>query len=141
MGIIFFQESINIYNTVLDYIYIEIGLRTRSHGFPSSNNASKNEMKCHIKSICSRGCLIALMYFLPQSAQAVDIEGTFTSDSDFPVNVADPSFYTLNGEAYSGGIDSDTNLTVNGTLSSVPSAYNITYAPSVTAGDLTYNLE
>ena len=81
------------------------------------------------------------MYFLPQSAQAVDIEGTFTSDSDFPVNVADPSFYTLNGEAYSGGIDSDTNLTVNGTLSSVPSAYNITYAPSVTAGDLTYNLE
>ena len=81
------------------------------------------------------------MYFLPQSAQAVDIEGTFTSDSDFPVNVADPSFYTLNGEAYSGGIDSDTNLTVNGTLSSVPSAYNITHAPSVTAGDLTYNLE
>ena len=81
------------------------------------------------------------MYFLPQSAQAVDIEGTFTSDSDFPVNVADPSFYTLNGEAYSGGIDSDTNLTVNGTLSSVPSDYNITLAPSVTAGDLTYNLE
>ena len=81
------------------------------------------------------------MYFLPQSAQAVDIEGTFTSDSDFPVNVADPSFYTLNGEAYSGGIDSDTNLTVYGTLSSVPSDYDITLAPSVTAGDLTYNLE
>ena len=98
-------------------------------------------MKCHIKSICSRGCLIAFMYFLPQSAQAVDIEGTFTSDSDFPVNVADPSFYTLNGEAYSGGIDSDTNLTVYGTLSSVPSDYDITLAPSVTAGDLTYNLE
>ena len=98
-------------------------------------------MKCHIESICSRGCLIALAYFLPLSSQAVDIEGTFTSDSDFPVNVADPSFYTLNGEAYSGGIDSDTNLTVNGTLSSVPSDYNITHAPSVTAGDLTYNLE
>ena len=103
----------------------------------------ENEMKCHIKSICSRGCLIALAYFLPQSAQAVDIEGTFTSDSDFPVNVADPSFYTLNGEAYSGGIDSDTNLTVNGVLSSNPTQTNIltVAVSSVTAGNFTYNLE
>ena len=99
-------------------------------------------MKCHIESICSRGCLIAFMYFLPQSAQAVDIEGTFTSDSDFPVNVADPSFYTLNGEAYSGGIDSDTNITVNGVLSSTPSSYQIAIAPSsFTAGNFTCNLE
>ena len=100
-------------------------------------------MKCHIKSICSRGCLIALAYFLPQSAQAVDIEGTFTSDSDFPVNVDDPSFYTLNGEAYSGGIDSDTNLTVNGVLSSNPTQTNIltVAVSSVTAGNFTYNLE
>lgn len=58
----------------------------------------------------------AALWILPQSSEAVDIEGTFTSDSAFPVNVADPSFYTLNGEAYSGGIDSDTNITVNGVL-------------------------
>ena len=84
----------------------------------------------------------AALWILPQSAQAVDIEGTFTSDSDFPVNVADPSFYTLNGEAYSGGIDSDTNLTVNGVLSSTPSSYQIAIAPSsVTAGNFTCNLE
>ena len=85
----------------------------------------------------------AALWILPQSAQAVDIEGTFTSDSDFPVKVADPSFYTLNGEAYSGGIDSDTNLTVNGVLSSNPTQTNIltVAASSVTAGNFTYNLE
>ena len=84
-----------------------------------------------------------MLIFLPQSAQAVDIEGTFTSDSDFPINVADPSFYTLNGEAYSGGIDSDTNLTVNGVLSSNPTQTNIltVAASSVTSGNFTYNLE
>ena len=84
----------------------------------------------------------AALWILPQSVQAVDIEGMFTSDSDFPVNVADPSFYTLNGEVYSGGIDSDTNVTVNGVLSSTPSSYQIAIAPSsVTAGNFTYNLE
>ena len=82
------------------------------------------------------------MWILPQSSQAVDIEGTFTSDSAFPVHITDPSFYTLNGEAYSGEIDSDTNLTVNGVLSSNPSSYQITVAASsATAGNFTYNLE
>ena len=82
------------------------------------------------------------MWILPQSSQAVDIEGTFTSDSAFPVHITDPSFYTLNGEAYSGEIDSYTNLTVNGILSSTPSQYTITVAASsATAGNFTYNLE
>ena len=82
------------------------------------------------------------MWILPQSSQAVDIEGTFTSDSAFPVHITDPSFYTLNGEAYSGEIDSDTNLTVNGILSSEPSQNIITVAASsATAGNFTYNLE
>lgn len=82
------------------------------------------------------------MWILPQSSQAVDIEGTFTSDSAFPVRITDPSFYTLNGEAYSGEIDSDTNLTVNGVLSSTPSQNIITVAASsATAGNFTYNLE
>ena len=82
------------------------------------------------------------MWILPQSSQAVDIEGTFTSDSAFPVRITDPSFYTLNGEAYSGEIDSDTNLTVNGILSSTPSQNIITVAASsTTAGNFTYNLE
>ncbi|OLA84562.1 MAG: hypothetical protein BHW65_05990 [Verrucomicrobia bacterium CAG:312_58_20] len=45
------------------------------------------------------------------------------------MRITDPSFYTLNGEAYSGEIDSDTNLTVNGAAS------------STTAGNFTYNLE
>ncbi len=82
------------------------------------------------------------MWILPQSSQAVDIEGTFTSDSAFPVRITDPSFYTLNGEAYSGEIDSDTNLTVNGILSSEPSQNIITVAASsATAGNFTYNLE
>ena len=84
----------------------------------------------------------AALWILPQSAQAVDIEGTFTSDSAFPVRITDPSFYTLNGEAYSGEIDSDTNLTVNGILSSTPSQNIITVAASsTTAGNFTYNLE
>jgi hypothetical protein len=82
------------------------------------------------------------LWILPQSSQAVDIEGTFTSDSAFPVHITDPSFYTLNGEAYSGEIDSDTNLTVNGILSSNPSQNTITVAASsATAGNFTYNLE
>lgn len=84
----------------------------------------------------------AALWILPQSSQAVDIEGTFTSDSAFPVHITDPSFYTLNGEAYSGEIDSDTNLTVNGILSSNPSQNTITVAASsATAGNFTYNLE
>ena len=84
----------------------------------------------------------AALWILPQSAQAVDIEGTFTSDSAFPVRITDPSFYTLNGEAYSGEIDSDTNLTVNGILSFEPSQNIITVAASsTTAGNFTYNLE
>ena len=84
----------------------------------------------------------AALWILPQSSQAVDIEGTFTSDSAFPVRITDPSFYTLNGEAYSGEIDSDTNLTVNGILSSTPSHNIITVAASsTTAGNFTYNLE
>lgn len=84
----------------------------------------------------------AAMWVLPQSSQAVDIEGTFTADSAFPVSITDPSFYTLNGEAYSGEIDSDTNLTVNGIFSYVPSQYIITVAASsATAGNFTYNLE
>ena len=84
----------------------------------------------------------AALWILPQSAQAVDIEGTFTSDSAFPVRITDPSFYTLNGEAYSGEIDSYTNLTVNGILSSNPSQNTITVAASSdTAGNFTYNLE
>ena len=84
----------------------------------------------------------AALWILPQSSQAADIEGTFTSDSAFPVRITDPSFYTLNGEAYSGEIDSDTNLTVNGILSSNPSQNIITVAASsVTAGNFTYNLE
>ena len=82
------------------------------------------------------------MWILPQSSQAVDIEGTFTSDSALPVSVTDPSFYTSDGEAYSGEIDSDTNLTVNGILSSYPSQNIITVAASsTTAGNFTYNLE
>ena len=82
------------------------------------------------------------MWILPQSSQAVDIEGRFTSDSAFPVRITDPSFYTSNGEAYSGEIDSDTNLTVNGILSSTPSQNIITVAASsTTAGNFTYNLE
>lgn len=84
------------------------------------------------------------MWILPQSSQAVNIniEGTLTSDSAFPVSVTDPSFYTLDGEAYSGEIDSDTNLTVNGILSSTPSHNIITVAASsTTAGNFTYNLE
>ena len=84
----------------------------------------------------------AALWILPQSSQAADIEGTFTSDSAFPVRITDPSFYTLNGEAYSGEIDSDTNLTVNGILSSNPSQNIITVAASsATAGNFTYNLE
>ena len=84
----------------------------------------------------------AALWILPQSSRAVDIEGTFTSDSAFPVRITDPSFYTLNGEAYSGEIDSDTNLTVNGILSSTPSQNIITVAASsATAGNFTYNLE
>ena len=84
----------------------------------------------------------AALWILPQSSQAADIEGTFTSDSAFPVRITDPSFYTLNGEAYSGEIDSDTNLTVNGILSSTPSQNIITVAASsATAGNFTYNLE
>lgn len=84
----------------------------------------------------------AALWILPQSSQAVDIEGTFTSDSALPVSVTDPSFYTLDGEAYSGEIDSDTNLTVNGILSSTPSQNIITVAASsTTAGNFTYNLE
>ena len=84
----------------------------------------------------------AALWILPFTAQAVDIEGTFTSDSAFPVRITDPSFYTLNGEAYSGEIDSDTNLTVNGILSSTPSQNIITVAASsATAGNFTYNLE
>lgn len=84
----------------------------------------------------------AALWILPQSSQAVDIEGTLTSDSAFPVRITDPSFYTLNGEAYSGEIDSDTNLTVNGILSSTPSQNIITVAASsTTAGNFTYNLE
>ena len=84
----------------------------------------------------------AALWILPQSSQAVDIEGTFTSDSAFPVHITDPSFYTLNGEAYSGEIDSYTNLTVNGILSSNPSQNTITVAASsATAGNFTYNLE
>ena len=84
----------------------------------------------------------AALWILPQSSQAVDIEGTFTSDSAFPVRITDPSFYTLNGEADSGEIDSDTNLTVNGILSSTPSQNIITVAASsATAGNFTYNLE
>ena len=84
----------------------------------------------------------AALWILPQSSRAVDIEGTFTSDSAFPVRITDPSFYTLNGEAYSGEIDSDTNLTVNGILSSNPSQNIITVAASsATAGNFTYNLE
>ena len=84
----------------------------------------------------------AALWILPQSSQAADIEGTFTSDSAFPVRITDPSFYTLNGEPYSGEIDSDTNLTVNGILSSNPSQNIITVAASsATAGNFTYNLE
>ena len=84
----------------------------------------------------------AALWILPFTARAADIEGTFTSDSAFPVRITDPSFYTLNGEAYSGEIDSDTNLTVNGILSSNPSQNIITVAASsVTAGNFTYNLE
>ena len=137
------RESLTFITLVLCCI-ISKAVCARAIAFPQvSTTKMENEMKCHIKSICSRGCLIALAYFLPQSAQAVDIEGTFTSDSDFPVNVADPSFYTLNGEVYSGGIDSDTNLTVNGVLSSNPTQTNIltVAASSVTSGNFTYNLE
>ena len=84
----------------------------------------------------------AALWILPFTARAADIEGTFTSDSAFPVRITDPSFYTLNGEAYSGEIDSDTNLTVNGILSSNPSQNIITVAASsATAGNFTYNLE
>ena len=84
----------------------------------------------------------AALWILPQSSRAADIEGTFTSDSAFPVRITDPSFYTLSGEPYSGEIDSDTNLTVNGILSSYPSQNIITVAASsTTAGNFTYNLE
>ncbi len=86
---------------------------------------------------------VAALWILPQSSQAVDIEGTFTADTVFPVSITDPSFYTLNGEPYSGEIDSDTNLTVNGIFSSVPSEYTLTNTnvSSATAGNFTYNLD
>lgn len=83
----------------------------------------------------------AALWILPQSSQAVDIEGTFTSDSAFPVSVTDPSFYTLDGEAYSGEIDSFTNIAISCSLSEVPSDYTIARAfSSLTAGNLTYNI-
>lgn len=81
------------------------------------------------------------MWILPQSSQAVNIEGTFTSDSALPVNVTDPSFYTLDGEAYSGEIDSFTNIAISCSLSEVPSDYTIAIASSsLTARNLTYNI-
>ena len=84
----------------------------------------------------------AILWILPLSSQAVDIEGTFTSESTLPADVSSPSFYTLNGETYTGEIDANTNLTVNGLLSSVPSSHIIAYATSsITAGNFTYNLE
>lgn len=83
----------------------------------------------------------AALWILPQSSQAVDIEGTFTSDSALPVSVTDPSFYTLDGEAYSGEIDSFTNIAISCSLSEVPSDYTIARASSsLTAGNLTYNI-
>ena len=83
----------------------------------------------------------AALWILPQSSQAVNIEGTFTSDSALPVNVTDPSFYTLDGEAYSGEIDSFTNIAISCSLSEVPSDYTIAIASSsLTARNLTYNI-
>ena len=83
----------------------------------------------------------AALWILPQSSQAVNIEGTFTSDSAFPVRITDPSFYTLDGEAYSGEIDSFTNIAISCSLSEVPSDYTIARASSsLTAGNLTYNI-
>ena len=57
------------------------------------------------------------------------------------MSITDPSFYTLDGEAYSGEIDSFTNIAISCSLSEVPSDYAIARASSsLTAGNLTYNI-
>ena len=98
-------------------------------------------MKYLLKCFSRCGCFLAPLWFWALPAQAVDLEGALTSDSALPADITVPSFYTLNGEAYSGEINSFTNIAISCSLSEVPSDYAITRAPSsLTAGNLTYNI-
>ena len=98
-------------------------------------------MKYLLKCFSRCGCFLAPLWFWALPAQAVDLEGALTSDSALPADITVPSFYTLNGEAYSGEIDSFTNIAISCSLSEVPSDYTITRAPSsLSAGNLTYNI-
>ena len=57
------RESLTFITLVLCCI-ISKAVCARAIAFPQvSTTKMENEMKCHIKSICSRGCLIALAYF------------------------------------------------------------------------------
>ena len=107
----------------------------------NTNIVNSNKMKYLLKCFSRCGCFLAPLWFWALPAQAVDLEGALTSDSALPADITIPSFYTLNGEAYSGEIDSFTNIAISCSLSEVPSDYTITRAPSsLSAGNLTYNI-
>ena len=107
----------------------------------NTNIVNSNKMKYLLKCFSRCGCFLAPLWFWALPAQAVDLEGALTSDSALPADITVPSFYTLNGEAYSGEIDSFTNIAISCSLSEVPSDYTITRAPSsLSAGNLTYNI-
>ena len=107
----------------------------------NTNIVNSNKMKYLLKCFSRCGCFLAPLWFWALPAQAVDLEGALTSDSALPADITVPSFYTLNGEAYSGEIDSSTNIAISCSLSEVPSDYTITRAPSsLSAGNLTYNI-
>lgn len=100
--------------------------------------------KTKIPALTTAVCCLFLCQ--PLNAQTVELElnKTLSPSDTLPYDISDSSIYTLDGEAYTGSIDENTNITVDYDLiaeSADYSSYTLAMVnKSFTAGDFTYNM-
>lgn len=101
---------------------------------------SKTKIPALTTAIC---CLFLCQ---PLNAQTVELElnKTLSPSDTLPYDISDASIYTLDGEAYTGSINENTNITVDYNLIAKSEDYASYLLAKVnksfTAGDFTYNM-